>query len=136
MLPSVNLTSINSSSSLRVIACIPVFLILEYSDNFVFLINPLLVAISTYNESSLKSVTGITAVTFSPWANCNKLTIAVPLAVLLASGNSYVFNLNTLPVFVKNIKLLCVEVTKRCSTKSSSRVFIAVRPFPPRFWLL
>ena len=88
LFPSVNLTSISSSSSFKVIAWIPVFLIFEYSDNLVFLINPLLVAINTYNDSSLKSATGITAVTFSPWESCNRLTIAVPFAVLLASGNS------------------------------------------------
>ena len=133
--PSVILTSINSSFSFNVIACNPDFLTVSYSFNGVFFIVPFLVAINKYFPSA-KLDKVITADTFSPLSTLSKFTIAVPLAVLPASGISYPLNLYTFPLFVKNNNVSCVEAVKICFTKSSSLVVIPVIPFPPLFWLL
>ena len=60
--------------------------------------------------------------------------ILVPFAVLPASGISYALFLYTLPLLVKNNTSEWVEVTKTCSTKSSSFVVIAWIPLPPLLW--
>ena len=99
--PSVNLTSISSSSSFRLIPCNPVFLAESYSFRGVFLIIPDFVAISR-NLPSSKFLIGITAVIFSPASRDNKLTIAVPFAVLPASGTSNPLNLYNFPLLLKN----------------------------------
>ena len=98
----VDLTSISSSFSLSVIAAIPDFLTFTYSVILVFLTIPFLVVMNKY-LSFLYFLIGITAVIFSSGISCNKLTIAVPLAVRPDSGISYAFNLYTLPLLVKNI---------------------------------
>jgi len=90
--PSVNLTAINSSSSFNVIDKSPVFLAELYSDKLVFLMIPFFVANNKYLPSA-KFCIGIIADIFSPLLKLNKLTIAVPLAVLPASGISYPLNL-------------------------------------------
>ena len=133
--PSVNLTSISSSSSFNVIANNPVFLLELYSCNGVFFINPFFVAINRYLLSS-KSEIGITAEIFSPASKLNKFTIAVPLAVLPASGISYPLSLYNFPLLLKNNTVSWVEVVNICLTKSSSLVEIPLIPFPPLFWLL
>lgn len=76
---------------------------------------------------------GITADIFSPGSRLNKLTIAVPLAVLPASGTSYPFNLYNFPLLLKNNIISCVDAVNICFTKSSSLVAIPVIPFPPLF---
>ena len=133
--PSVNLTAINSSSSFNVIAWSPVFLAELYSFRAVFFINPFFVAINKYFPSA-KFWIGIIADIFSPGSKLNKLTIAVPLAVLPASGISYPLNLYNLPLLLKNNIVSCVEAVKICLTKSSSLVAIPIIPFPPLLWLL
>ena len=90
--PSVNLTSINSSSSFNVIDRSPVFLAELYSTRLVFFIIPFFVANNKYFPSA-KFCIGIIADIFSPLLRLNKFTIAVPLAVLPASGISYPRNL-------------------------------------------
>ena len=90
--PSVSLTVISSSSSLSVIPCNPVLLAELYSTRAVFFINPFFVAINKYLPSA-KFWIGITADTFSPASRLNRFTIAVPLAVLPASGISNPLNL-------------------------------------------
>ena len=50
--PSVKRTPINSSSSFKVIPCNPFFLVVLYSVNAVFLINPFFVAINRYFPSA------------------------------------------------------------------------------------
>ena len=84
LFPSVISTPINLSSSLRFIAIIPPCLGFEYSDNFVFLIIPFLVAINKNPLSKLSTET--IAAIFSSLSNFTKLTIAVPLAYLPDSG--------------------------------------------------
>ena len=101
LLPSVTLTSIRSSSPWKLIACIPVFLILANSLILVFFTIPFFVAIKRYWSSS-KLSTGITAVIFSSAISWRILTIAIPLAVLEASGISYALSLYTRPLLVKN----------------------------------
>ena len=133
--PSVSLTSINSSSSFNVIANNPVFLAELYSVSAVFFISPFLVPINKYFPSE-KLLIGITADIFSPESRLNKLTIAVPLAVLPASGTSYPFNLYNFPLLLKNNIISCVDAVNICFTKSSSLVAMPVIPFPPLFWLL
>ena len=133
--PFDNLTSINSSSSFNVIAINPVFLSVLYSFNGVFFTNPFLVFIIKYSASA-KLFNGITAAIFSPGSNCSKLTIAVPFAVLPASGISNPRSLYSLPLFVKNKIISCVDALNICFTKSSSRVVNPEIPLPPRLWLL
>ena len=133
--PSVNFTVINSSSSFNVIACNPVFLAELYSVNAVFLIKPFFVAIRRYFPSA-KLFIGITAEIFSPLSKLNKLTIAVPFAVLPASGISYPLNLYSFPLLLKNKIVSCVDAVNICLTKSPSLVVIPVIPFPPLLWLL
>ena len=100
---SVALTSISSSSSRSVIATRPVLRTFAYSSIGVFFTRPALVAITRYLPSSNLRI-GITDVMRSPGISCRRLTIAVPLAVLPASGISYAFSLYTRPVLVKNIR--------------------------------
>ena len=130
--PSVNLTSISSSSSFNVIANNPVFRAELYSVSPVFFISPFLVANSKYLPSA-KFCIGITVEIFSPASKLNKFTIAVPFAVLPDSGTSYPLNLYNFPLLLKNNIVSCVEAVKICFTKSSSLVDIPVIPFPPRF---
>ena len=69
-------------------------------------------------------------------SNLNKFTIAVPFAVLPASGISYPLNLYNFPLLLKNKIVSCVDAVNICFTKSSSLVEIPVIPLPPLFWLL
>ena len=133
--PSVNLTSINSSSSFNVIASNPVFLAELYSVSAVFFIKPFLVANNKYFPSA-KFCIGIIVEIFSPESKLNKFTIAVPFAVLPDSGISYPLNLYSFPLLLKNNIVSCVEAVNISFTKSSSLVDIPVMPLPPRFWLL
>ena len=100
--PSVVFTSISSSSSCKPIAIRPVFLMFLKADITVFFTVPFFVTIMRLS-SSLNSLIGITDVTFSPGTRFSRLIIAVPRAVLPASGISYAFMQNALPRLVKNI---------------------------------
>ena len=57
------------------------------SESGVFLMSPLRVA-SIRKRPSRSSGSGNTVCTFSPGTSCNRLMIALPLEVLLASGIS------------------------------------------------
>ena len=80
-------TSISSSSSRSAIAARPTFRTFAYSCMGVFLTRPFRVAIIRYWPSSNRLI-GITAVIFSSGISWRRLIIAVPLAVLPASGIS------------------------------------------------
>ena len=127
---SASLAFTSSSPSRSSTAINPPFRILLYSLSSVFLIIPLLVPIIRYLLSS-KPLMGITVATFSSGCSCNRFTIAIPLAVLPASGISYPFNEYTRPILVINKILLCEDVISRCSTKSSSLVLSPAIPLPP-----
>ena len=85
--PLVIFTSINSSSSRRLIAFNPPFLMEEYLLISVFLIIPFLVHITKCFMSSM-SFKPITVCIFSLFSIGIRFTIFVPLAVLPASGIS------------------------------------------------
>ena len=82
---------------------------------------------------SAKFCIGITADIFSPGSKLNRFTIAVPFAVLPASGISYPLSLYSFPLFEKNNIVSCVDAINIFFTKSSALVAIPVIPFPPRF---
>ena len=131
--PLVTLTLRSSSPSLKLIAISPLFLKFLNSDKGVFLTNPCLVAMNKY-PSSILSLTVNTVSIFSSCSIWIRFIILVPFAVLPASGISYALFLYTLPLLVKNNTSEWVEVTKTCSTKSSSFVDIAWIPLPPLLW--
>ncbi len=84
---STTFTSISSSSSFKLMAMRPFLRTLAKSSKGVFLTIPDLVTMNKF-FSSTYSLMGIMAVIFSPGSNCSKFTMAVPLAVRLASGIS------------------------------------------------
>ena len=85
--PSVSITEISSSSSRRFTARRPFCRMLEYSLNGVFFMIPPRVTITRleFFPASDDSI-GNTADTFSSGSRLNMFTMAVPFAVLPASG--------------------------------------------------
>ena len=84
---SVAFTSISSSSSRSEIAASPFLRTFENSIIGVFFVIPFFVTINRCLPSANSRI-GIIAEIFSPGFNCSRFTIAVPLAVLPASGIS------------------------------------------------
>ena len=79
LLPFVFLTEINSSSSFKTIAFLPLFLILSNSNKEVLFINPFFVINAKYLVSSFSYFITIVDVIFSSFSIGNKLTIGKPL---------------------------------------------------------
>jgi hypothetical protein len=95
-------TEINSSSSARLMAMMPVsFRGVLYSRKLVFLTMPFFVENSRYWDS-LNSLVAMTVWILSPCANGSRLAMCRPLAVRPILGNWWTLSLYTLPVFVKN----------------------------------
>ena len=107
VLPSVNLTSSNSSFSFIVIAYLPVWRIKANSFSDVRFTIPSFVAKKTKCSSSYPEQEMID-ITFSLSSKFNKLTTGVPLLDLANSGIWYPLKRYTLPRFVKNNKSICV----------------------------
>ncbi len=132
-LPSVIVASTSSSSLSMPIAIIPRDITFEKSFSGVFFTVPCRVTKKMYLPSSVRSRTVMIARTCSPGCRFNRLAIDLPLPAAPTSGISYTFSQYTRPVFVKHSRYACVESTSSCATKSSSRVFMPIRPVPPRF---
>ena len=131
-LPLVSPINITSSSSFNLIARFPAFIILLNNVSSDFLTTPFRVTKNKFLFFS-NSRTFIIVLTFSSSSRFIIFPISFPRACFPVSGISYTFMLNTFPFVVKISNVSSAFAIYMSFTTSSSTVFVAFTPIPPRF---
>ena len=130
--PLVSPIYMTSSSSFNLIARFPAFLMLSNNVSSDFLTTPFRVTKNKFLFFS-NSRTLIIVLTFSSVSRFIMFPISFPRACFPVSGISYTFMLNTFPFVVKISNVSRVFAMYIFFTTSSSIVFVAFTPIPPRF---